>query len=123
MTYDLFADSRGLIVSIGESIASEGKGEYLYVEGRVVSTHGTPIPGALIETWETDAHGASNFHLSAGDAIYSPVVIRPSGTKASTIHNMRIARSRTVVAVSALTNREIMDIALSYRFRTLFRET
>ncbi|KZT01219.1 aromatic compound dioxygenase [Laetiporus sulphureus 93-53] len=41
----------------GESIASEGKGEYLYVEGRVLSTDGTPIPGAIIETWETDAQG------------------------------------------------------------------
>lgn len=44
-------------VGIGESIASEGKGDYLYVEGRVLSTDGTPIPGAMIETWETDSHG------------------------------------------------------------------
>lgn len=41
----------------GESIASEGSGEYLFVEGHVRSTSGKPIAGALIETWETDSHG------------------------------------------------------------------
>ena len=41
----------------GESIASEGKGEYMYVEGRILSVDGTPIPNASIETWETDANG------------------------------------------------------------------
>ncbi|KAI0361951.1 aromatic compound dioxygenase [Trametes cingulata] len=44
-------------VENGDSIASEGKGEYMYVEGRVLSTDGTPIPNATIETWETDADG------------------------------------------------------------------
>lgn len=44
-------------VSIGDSIASEGKGEYMYVEGRVLSTDGTPIPNATIETWEADDSG------------------------------------------------------------------
>ncbi|KAH9833203.1 aromatic compound dioxygenase [Rhodofomes roseus] len=44
-------------VPLGDSIASEGKGDYMYVEGRVLSTDGTPIPDALIETWETDALG------------------------------------------------------------------
>ncbi|KZT36255.1 aromatic compound dioxygenase [Sistotremastrum suecicum HHB10207 ss-3] len=41
----------------GDSIASEGKGSYLYVTGRVVDTAGRPIPNATIETWETDDHG------------------------------------------------------------------
>jgi len=41
----------------GESIASEGKGEYLFVEGQVLDIHGNPIQGAIIETWETDGHG------------------------------------------------------------------
>ncbi|KAI0315717.1 aromatic compound dioxygenase [Amylostereum chailletii] len=44
-------------VALGESIASEGKGDYMYVEGRVLSTDGKPIPGAIIETWETDNLG------------------------------------------------------------------
>ncbi|TBU65983.1 aromatic compound dioxygenase [Dichomitus squalens] len=44
-------------VANGDSIASEGKGEYMYVEGRVLSVDGTPIPNATVETWETDANG------------------------------------------------------------------
>ena len=45
------------LVEFGESIASEGKGEYLYLEGRVLTTDSAPIAGATIETWETDQHG------------------------------------------------------------------
>lgn len=41
----------------GESIASEGKGEYLYVHGKVTDTSGKPVPNAIIETWETDQEG------------------------------------------------------------------
>jgi len=41
----------------GESIASEGKGEYMYVEGKILDTQGNPIPNAKIETWETDDNG------------------------------------------------------------------
>ncbi|KAI9569866.1 aromatic compound dioxygenase [Boletus coccyginus] len=44
-------------VEFGGSIASEGKGEYMYVEGRVLTTEGEPIPDAVIDTWETDQHG------------------------------------------------------------------
>lgn len=44
-------------VKQGDSIASEGKGDYLFVEGRVLDLQGKPIPGAIIETWETDSFG------------------------------------------------------------------
>jgi len=44
-------------VNIGDSIASEGKGEYMYVEGRVLDINGKPVPNASIETWETDSEG------------------------------------------------------------------
>ncbi|KAF7980543.1 hypothetical protein HWV62_37685 [Athelia sp. TMB] len=44
-------------LAAGESIASEGSGEYLYVEGHVRSIMGEVIPNALIDTWETDSHG------------------------------------------------------------------
>lgn len=44
-------------VEAGGTIASEGKGEYMFVEGRVLSTDGKPIPNAVIETWETDEFG------------------------------------------------------------------
>ena len=38
----------------GDTIASEGSGEYLLVQGKVLSLEGKPIPGAELETWETD---------------------------------------------------------------------
>lgn len=44
-------------IESGGSIASEGKGNYMYVYGKVADTKGNPVPGAIIETWETDGHG------------------------------------------------------------------
>ncbi|KDQ32085.1 hypothetical protein PLEOSDRAFT_1034258 [Pleurotus ostreatus PC15] len=44
-------------VENGESIASEGRGKYLYIEGRVLDTDGNPVPDALIETWQADETG------------------------------------------------------------------
>ncbi|GAA5833970.1 hypothetical protein JCM9279_004177 [Rhodotorula babjevae] len=41
----------------GDSIASEGKGEYMYCEGRVLGTDGKPVANCTIETWETDDDG------------------------------------------------------------------
>jgi protocatechuate 3,4-dioxygenase beta subunit len=35
----------------------------MYVEGRVLTTGGEPIPDAVIETWETD--GTGEYHLKA----------------------------------------------------------
>ncbi|KAA1472435.1 aromatic compound dioxygenase [Dentipellis sp. KUC8613] len=51
----------------GDSIASEGKGEYMYVEGRVLSTTGEPVPNATIETWETDENGFYDTQYSQRD--------------------------------------------------------
>jgi protocatechuate 3,4-dioxygenase beta subunit len=45
------------VVEAGDTIASEGSGDYLFVEGYVRSTSGKPIAGAVIDTWESDAHG------------------------------------------------------------------
>ncbi len=44
-------------VLFGESIASEGIGEYMFVEGRVLTTGRKSISGAVIETWEADGEG------------------------------------------------------------------
>lgn len=44
-------------LKIGDSIASEGKGDYMYVHGKVLDTEGKPIAGAIIDTWETDGDG------------------------------------------------------------------
>ncbi|GAA5842059.1 hypothetical protein JCM3766R1_005736 [Sporobolomyces carnicolor] len=41
----------------GESIASEGKGEYMFCQGRVLDLEGKPIKNCAIETWETDDDG------------------------------------------------------------------
>jgi protocatechuate 3,4-dioxygenase beta subunit len=59
------------VVNNGESIASEGKGEYMYVEGRVLDTKGKPVPNATIETWETDDNGA--FFLTFSMHIQMPI--------------------------------------------------
>ncbi|KAF8157114.1 intradiol ring-cleavage dioxygenase [Crassisporium funariophilum] len=44
-------------VENGDSIASEGKGDYLFLEGLVTDVQGRPVPNAIIDTWETDGHG------------------------------------------------------------------
>ncbi|CAE7086678.1 unnamed protein product [Rhizoctonia solani] len=44
-------------IAHGESIASENKGEYLYVSGRVVGSNGEAVPDAIVDTWETDDQG------------------------------------------------------------------
>lgn len=41
----------------GDSIASEGKGDYMFVEGVVTDLRGNHIPNATIDTWETDGNG------------------------------------------------------------------
>ncbi len=44
-------------VALGGSIASEGKGQPLFVEGRVIDRQKAPIAGAVLEVWETDGDG------------------------------------------------------------------
>jgi len=36
----------------------------MYVHGKVVDTKGNPVPGAIIETWETDGHGLYDNQVS-----------------------------------------------------------
>ena len=42
---------------MGASISKDGRGEPVVVTGRVFSTAGTPIAGALLDVWETDENG------------------------------------------------------------------
>jgi len=65
-----------VLVSLGESIASEGKGEYMYVEGRVLTTGGEPIPGAVIDTWETDSTGERHFEMHVPSGLTMDVWVR-----------------------------------------------
>ncbi|KAH9474339.1 Hydroxyquinol 1,2-dioxygenase [Psilocybe cubensis] len=48
-------------VENGDSIASEGKGDYPYVEGRVLDLQGNPVANATIDTWEADSSGLYDF--------------------------------------------------------------
>ncbi|KAK0203154.1 intradiol ring-cleavage dioxygenase [Desarmillaria ectypa] len=45
------------ILKNGDSIASEGKGDYLYMSGRILDVQGNPIAGAVMDVWEADQHG------------------------------------------------------------------
>jgi protocatechuate 3,4-dioxygenase beta subunit len=83
-------------VQTGESIASEGKGHYMYVEGKILTTKGEPIPGATIDTWESDGDGIydnqvrlNSYHFALG-----VLTIRVSWNSPST----RIEQSLTVEA-------------------------
>ncbi len=42
---------------MGATISKDGRGEPVVVMGSVLSTDGTPIPGALLDVWETDENG------------------------------------------------------------------
>ncbi|KXN82765.1 Hydroxyquinol 1,2-dioxygenase [Leucoagaricus sp. SymC.cos] len=44
-------------IESGGTISSDGKGDYMYVYGKITDTKGNPIPNAIIETWETDGLG------------------------------------------------------------------
>lgn len=57
----------GIQLQHGDSIASEGKGEYMYCEGRVLDVEGKPIANCTIETWETDDEGLYDTQYSGRD--------------------------------------------------------
>lgn len=42
---------------MGATISKDGRGEPVVVTGCVLSTQGVPIPGALLDIWETDENG------------------------------------------------------------------
>ena len=44
-------------IEAGGDIAGGAAGEPCWVEGTVIDTEGTPVPGALIEVWEADTDG------------------------------------------------------------------
>ena len=59
------------IVNYGGTIIDDehgiGNAEYLFLEGRVLTTDGKPIDDAVVETWETDENGVS-FKKKSDDA-------------------------------------------------------
>lgn len=40
-----------------EGAQAEAEGQVVHISGRILDTSGAPIPGALVEIWQTDAHG------------------------------------------------------------------
>jgi protocatechuate 3,4-dioxygenase beta subunit len=42
---------------MGATISQNGRGEPAVIQGRVLSTDGTPIPNALLDVWEGDENG------------------------------------------------------------------
>ncbi|KAK0440916.1 intradiol ring-cleavage dioxygenase [Desarmillaria tabescens] len=51
----------------GATIASEGKGDYMFVTGKVMDTKGNPIAGAVLDAWETDETGLYDTQYSDRD--------------------------------------------------------
>ena len=52
-----------LYLPLWESIESEGNEEYMYVEGRVLTSSDELVLGVAIKTWETDDNGESNIQF------------------------------------------------------------
>ena len=57
------------------------EGERLEVRGRVTDGHGTPLPGAVLDVWQADAHGRySGFDAGVPDGLLrGKVVTGPDG--------------------------------------------
>jgi protocatechuate 3,4-dioxygenase beta subunit len=70
--------SRSITVDQGQSIASEGKGDYLWCEGRVLDTRGNPVSGAIIETCGTDENGLYDTQVRGHTSLvlYRPLTLR-----------------------------------------------
>ena len=78
----------------GDTIASEGKGHYMYVEGKILTTKGEPIPGATIDTWESDGEGVYDNQVR----LNSYRLALPVLTKGISLHSFstRIEQGQTV---------------------------
>jgi hydroxyquinol 1,2-dioxygenase len=55
-------------VPLGGSIAVNGKGPELLLWGRVTDTEGHPVPGALVQLWQTNAEGWYDLQVEGGAA-------------------------------------------------------
>ncbi|MGC8476982.1 MAG: dioxygenase [Acetobacteraceae bacterium] len=55
-------------VPLGGSIATAGKGPELLLWGQVTDTAGRPVPGALVQLWQTNAEGWYDLQVAGGAA-------------------------------------------------------
>jgi len=53
-------------IANGDDMAAGWKGEPTYVSGRVLSTEGTPLAGALLELWQSNSEGYYDVQLTEG---------------------------------------------------------
>ena len=51
---------------------SETAGERIRIEGRVLDGNGVPVPDALVEIWQANAHGRYNHAVDQGPAALDP---------------------------------------------------
>src|SRR6266851_4367101 len=59
----LYAEARRNVLA-----GPETNGEYIRIEGHVIDGDGVPVPDALIEIWQANAHGRYNHPADAGPA-------------------------------------------------------
>ncbi|MEV1293214.1 dioxygenase [Pseudonocardia sp. NPDC049635] len=65
----------------GEDMSDGLPGELLYVHGTVRSLDGTPVPGAMLDVWQSDADGAYEAQLDVDEArLRAKYTSRPDGT-------------------------------------------
>ena len=55
-------------IPLGGSIASAVKGKELLLFGQVTDTHGNPVPGALVQLWQTNEDGWYDLQVEGGAA-------------------------------------------------------
>lgn len=78
------------LLPVGSSIVGDNRGEQVLLRGRVLDTGGQPVPGALLDFWQTDAAGiysqmdpqASPYNLRArmhadAEGHYALVTVKP----------------------------------------------
>jgi hydroxyquinol 1,2-dioxygenase len=71
-----FYVSGGKELPLGSNIAEGVPGEPTYFSGRVLSTRGTPIAGAMLDLWSTDGEGAYDVQLGDGNTLRARGKIR-----------------------------------------------
>jgi hydroxyquinol 1,2-dioxygenase len=71
-----FYVSGGKELPFGSNIAEGVPGEPTYFSGRVLSTRGKPIAGAMLDLWSTDGEGAYDVQLGDGNTLRARGKIR-----------------------------------------------
>ena len=56
-------------VPLGGSIVADAKGKELLLHGRVTDTEGRPVPGALVQIWQTNSEGWYDLQVEGGAAM------------------------------------------------------